>query len=163
IKALARELEPFDNLNLSGGEPFLRKEFAEICRFFITNNGVKEIYVPTNGWYTDKTLTALETIFQEESLRYFVCELSIDGMPEYQRLYEYIRRLWAPREEGRYGSVVEPMLQWAKMRTLEQKRQVVPCKAGVLSAVVYANGDVSVCEMHTPLGNLRQKTFREMW
>jgi MoaA/NifB/PqqE/SkfB family radical SAM enzyme len=249
IKALARELEPFENLNLSGGEPFLRKEFAEICRFFITNNGVKEIYVPTNGWYTDKTVTALESIFEEKSLRYFVCELSIDGMPEYhdkfrgaqnsfkklietydqlaefqkreprlrihsistatnqnieqikqlttylyarcpamdhhnlavirgdrkdpslltpdlgeyQGLYEYIRRLWAPREQERYGSSVEPMLQWAKMRTLEEKRQVVPCKAGVISAVVYANGDVSVCEMHKPLGNLRDKTFREMW
>jgi MoaA/NifB/PqqE/SkfB family radical SAM enzyme len=249
IKALARELEPFDNLNLSGGEPFLRKEFAEICRFFITNNGVKEIYVPTNGWYTDKTLAALESIFEEKSLRYFVCELSIDGMPdyhdkfrgaqnsfkklietydklaeyqkkeprlrihsistatnqnidqikqlttylyarcpamdhhnlavirgdrkdpslltpdlkEYQGLYDYIQRLWAPRESERYGSMVEPMLQWAKMRTLEEKRQVVPCKAGVISAVVYANGDVSVCEMHKPLGNLRDKTFREMW
>jgi len=249
IKALARELEPFENLNLSGGEPFLRKEFAEICRFFITNNGVKEIYVPTNGWYTDKTITALESIFEEKSLRYFVCELSIDGMPEYhdkfrgaqnsfkklietydrlaefqkreprlrihsistatnqnleqikelttylyarcpamdhhnlavirgdrkdpslltpdlgeyQALYEYIRRLWAPREQERYGAIVEPMLQWAKMRTLEEKKQVVPCKAGVISAVVYANGDVSVCEMHKPLGNLREKTFREMW
>jgi MoaA/NifB/PqqE/SkfB family radical SAM enzyme len=249
IKALARELEPFENLNLSGGEPFLRKEFAEICRFFVTNNGVKEIYVPTNGWYTDKTLTALESIFQEKSLRYFVCELSIDGMPEYhdkfrgaqnsfkklietydrlaeyqakeprlrihsistatnqnidqikqlttylyarcpamdhhnlavirgdrkdpslltpdlkeyQGLYEYVRRLWAPREQKRYGSIVEPMLQWAKIRTLKEKRQVVPCKAGVISAVVYANGDVSVCEMHKPLGNLRNKTFREIW
>lgn len=249
IKALARELEPFENLNLSGGEPFLRKEFAEICRFFVTNNGVKEIYVPTNGWYTDKTLTALESIFQEKSLRYFVCELSVDGMPEYhdkfrgaqnsfkklietydrlaeyqakeprlrihsistatnqnidqikqlttylyarcpamdhhnlavirgdrkdpslltpdlkeyQGLYEYVRRLWAPREQKRYGSIVEPMLQWAKIRTLNEKRQVVPCKAGVISAVVYANGDVSVCEMHKPLGNLRNKTFREIW
>jgi MoaA/NifB/PqqE/SkfB family radical SAM enzyme len=249
IKALALELEPFENLNLSGGEPFLRKEFAEICRFFVTNNGVKEIYVPTNGWYTDKTLTALESIFQEKSLRYFVCELSIDGMPEYhdkfrgaqnsfkklietydrlaeyqakeprlrihsistatnqnidqikqlttylyarcpamdhhnlavirgdrkdpslltpdlkeyQGLYEYVRRLWAPREQKRYGSIVEPMLQWAKIRTLKEKRQVVPCKAGVISAVVYANGDVSVCEMHKPLGNLRNKTFREIW
>jgi AdoMet-dependent heme synthase len=249
IKALARELEPFENLNLSGGEPFLRKEFAEICRFFVTNNGVKEIYVPTNGWYTDKTLTALESIFQEKSLRYFVCELSVDGMPEYhdkfrgaqnsfkklietydrlaeyqakeprlrihsistatnqnidqikqlttylyarcpamdhhnlavirgdrkdpslltpdlkeyQGLYEYVRRLWAPREQKRYGSIVEPMLQWAKIRTLKEKRQVVPCKAGVISAVVYANGDVSVCEMHKPLGNLRNNTFREIW
>src|SRR5262245_15467550 len=249
IKALARELGPFENLNLSGGEPFLRKEFAEICRFFITNNGVKEIYVPTNGWYTDKTLTALESSFQEKSLRYFVCELSVDGMPEYhdkfrgaqnsfkklietydrlaeyqakeprlrihsistatnqnidqikqlttylyercpamdhhnlavirgdrkdpslltpdlkeyQALYDYVQRLWAPREKKRYGSIVEPMLQWAKIRTLKEKRQVVPCKAGVISAVVYANGDVSVCEMHKPLGNLRNKTFREIW
>jgi hypothetical protein len=29
--------------------------------------------------------------------------------------------------------------------------------------VVYANGDVGVCELHQPLGNLRQKTFWEIW
>jgi hypothetical protein len=33
----------------------------------------------------------------------------------------------------------------------------------MLSAVVYANGDVGVCELHTPLGNLRQKSFPEIW
>jgi hypothetical protein len=40
---------------------------------------------------------------------------------------------------------------------------VVPCKAGILSGVVYANGDVSVCETHEPLGNLRTRTFRQIW
>jgi len=29
--------------------------------------------------------------------------------------------------------------------------------------VVYANGDVGVCELHKPLGNLREKSFREIW
>jgi MoaA/NifB/PqqE/SkfB family radical SAM enzyme len=29
--------------------------------------------------------------------------------------------------------------------------------------VVYANGDVSLCELHKPLGNLRQKSFPEIW
>jgi hypothetical protein len=33
----------------------------------------------------------------------------------------------------------------------------------VLNAVVYSNGDVSVCENHAPLGNLRQKSFGEIW
>jgi MoaA/NifB/PqqE/SkfB family radical SAM enzyme len=82
---------------------------------------------------------------------------------EYQELYEYIRRLWAPREQGRYGSLVEPMLQWGKVQTVQQKRQVIPCLAGRISAVVYANGDVSVCEQHKPLGNLRQKGFWDIW
>jgi len=249
IFKLARELGPIENLNLSGGEPFIRNEFAEICRFFITNNGVKQIYVPTNGYFPERTLRALESVFEEKSLQLFVIELSIDGMPEYHnrfrgndksfqklletydalvemqkreprlrihsistatnenldeikrlttylyercpamdhhnlailrgdrkrpslltpdverygQLYEYIRRLWAPRETGRYGSSVEPMLQWAKIKTLEQQTQVVPCRAGVLSAVVYANGDVGVCELHKPLGNLREKSFREIW
>jgi len=55
------------------------------------------------------------------------------------------------------------MLQWAKLRTITEQTQVIPCRAGRLSAVVYANGDVSVCEEHRPLGNLRQKPFWEIW
>jgi MoaA/NifB/PqqE/SkfB family radical SAM enzyme len=82
---------------------------------------------------------------------------------QYEELYEYIRRLWSPREEGRYGSIVEPMLQWAKVRTIQEERQVVPCLAGRITAVVYANGDVSLCEIHKPVGNLRDKSFQEIW
>ncbi len=55
------------------------------------------------------------------------------------------------------------MLQWAKLKTAQQQAQVIPCRAGILNAVVYANGDVSVCETHPPLANLRQKAFREIW
>jgi hypothetical protein len=29
--------------------------------------------------------------------------------------------------------------------------------------LVYSNGDVSVCENHPPLGNLREKSFWEIW
>jgi hypothetical protein len=85
------------------------------------------------------------------------------NLEQYRQLYEYVRRQWASREEGRYGSVVEPMLQWAKSRTAAAQKQVVPCRAGVLNAVVYSNGDVSVCEFHAPLGNLRERSFPEIW
>ncbi len=246
---LSADLGPIENLNLSGGEPFLRKEFGAICRMFIRNNGVKQIYVPSNGSFADKTVRALEEVFKEPSLDLFAVELSLDGMPEfhdhfrkmknafarsmetydalaelqrreprlrihsistatsgnideirrltaylyercpamdhhniaiirgdrknpslegpaleeYRKLYDYTKRLWAPRETGRYGSIVEPMLQTAKTRTAAERRQVVPCRAGVLTGVVYANGDVSVCENHAPIGNLRRNSFREIW
>jgi hypothetical protein len=42
----------------------------------------------------------------------------------------------------------------------------VPCKAGNLSGVIHANGNVAVCETEAyfqPLGNLRQKSFRDLW
>ena len=39
----------------------------------------------------------------------------------------------------------------------------LPCRAGVLSAVIHANGDVGVCEQRPPIGNLRQQSFREIW
>lgn len=249
IFALSRSLGKIENLNLSGGEPFLRKEFAEICLQFIRHNGVRQIYVPSNGYFTDRTIKALELILEEKEFDLFVVELSLDGMPEfhdtfrvakdafkkametydalvelqkrdprlrvhaistatdrnmdeirrlttylydrcpqmdhhnlaiirgdrkdptlvgpslkqYGELYQYIRRLWAPREEGRYGGIVEPLLQHTKLETIQKQTQVVPCRAGVLSAVVYANGDVSLCEIHKPLGNLREKSFPEIW
>src|SRR5215510_14449927 len=83
FKRLSEELGKFENLNLSGGEPFLRPEFAEICSLFIRKNGVQQIYVPTNGYYTDKTCVQVQGVLRSESLRYFVCEISLDCMPEY--------------------------------------------------------------------------------
>lgn len=250
LVALSESLGKIENLNLSGGEPFIRKEFSDICRQFIRHNGVRQIYVPTNGYFTKWTVEKISEILDNEpELDLFVAEISLDGMPEfhdefrvaknafkkametydalaelqkrdprlrihcistatdvnmdeirklttylyercpqmdhhnlaiirgdrkdpslegpalekYEDLYEYIQRLWAPREEGRYGSIVEPLLQWGKVETIKQKRQVVPCRAGKLSAVVYANGDVGVCEIHKPLGNLREKSFWEIW
>ena len=50
--ALSESLGRIENLNLSGGEPFLRPEFGEICRQFIRRNQVRQIYVPTNGYFT---------------------------------------------------------------------------------------------------------------
>lgn len=207
IFELSRSLGKIENLSISGGEPFLRKEFAEICRQFITQNGVRQIYVPTNGFYTERTVNAIMNIIEEPELELFVVELSLDGMPQfhdefkvtrnafknametydalaklqkseprlrihcistatdrnmdeiqrlstflfdrcphmdhhnlaiirgdrkdatlqgpqlrqYGELYDYIRRLWAPREEGRYGASVEPMLQWTKIETIQRE------------------------------------------
>jgi MoaA/NifB/PqqE/SkfB family radical SAM enzyme len=85
------------------------------------------------------------------------------ALEQYTRLYQHIRDVWKDREEGRFGSIVEPILQHVKVKTMEGAAQYVPCKAGILSGVVYANGDVSVCETHAPLGNLREKRFFEIW
>jgi MoaA/NifB/PqqE/SkfB family radical SAM enzyme len=249
IFELSRSLGRINNLNLAGGEPFLRKEFAEICLQFIRHNLVSQIYVPTNGYFTERTVNAVNSVLEDKSLELLVVELSLDGLPEfhdrfrgaknsfqkametyealaeiqqrdsrlrihsistatninmseikllttylyercpkmdhhnlaiirgdpknpsliapplpeYVELYNYIRRLWSQREHHRYGSSVEPMLQWAKVETVKQKRQVVPCKAGQISAVVYANGAVSVCELHPTIGNIRLKPFAEIW
>lgn len=246
---LSRELGQFENLNLSGGEPFIRPDFAEVCSLFVENNGVRQIYVPTSGYFTDRTEAAVRRVLGHPSLRLFVCELSLDGMPEYhnrfrgnpksfdlamqtydmlaalqkedprlrihsvgtathenmeelrrltkylhdrcpamdhhnlavirgdrknpslkgpaleqyRELYRYVASVWKDREQGRFGAVVEPLLQWAKGKTMETDRQYVPCTAGNLTGVVYANGDVSVCETHAPLGNLRKRSFFEIW
>lgn len=249
MKRLSSQLGRIDNLNLSGGEPFLRPEFGEICSLFIKNNQVEQIYVPTNAYFTDRTIKQLEIVFRERDLKLMALEISLDGMPEYHnhfrgnpksfekametydalaefqkkeprlrihsistatsenmeeidqltaylvercpamehhnialirgdrknpslqgpdmdrylKLMHKVREVWKPREEGRFGSAVEPMLQWAKVKTARERRQVIPCRAGVLSAVIYSNGDVSFCENHLPIGNLRKQPFAEIW
>ena len=249
LVALSNELGHVEQLNLSGGEPFLRKEYAAVCRQFIRRNGVKEIYCPTNAYFTARTVNALREVLKEESLRVIGIEISLDGMPEfhdefrksrysfhkametydalaelqkedprlqifaistatadnmdqirqlttylfdrcsqmsqhhlaiirgdrknpslsgpaleeYKELYNYVRQLWINRVEQRRGSIVDPMLQWAKCESAKLQEQVIPCRAGVLSAVIHANGDVGVCEQRPPIGNLRKNSFMEIW
>jgi hypothetical protein len=55
------------------------------------------------------------------------------------------------------------MLQYAKLQAAVRERQYVPCRAGVLSAVVHANGDVGVCEQRPPIGNIRKQPFSQIW
>jgi len=50
---------------------------------FIRVNGVRQIYVPTNGSFADRTFAAIEAVLQEKTLDLFAVELSLDGMPEY--------------------------------------------------------------------------------
>jgi MoaA/NifB/PqqE/SkfB family radical SAM enzyme len=247
--ALSKSLGKVENLNLSGGEPFLRKEIGAVCREFVRRNGVRQIYIPTNGYFTDRTIASTKEILNEADLSLLAIELSLDGMAEYHdafrvsrgsfgramktydalteiqerdprlrihatstahsgnieelrrltgyllercpkmdhhnldtirgdrknpelaaplmdayyALYREVQERWTPREQGRFGSSVEPLMQWTKRESAKLRQQVVPCLAGKLSAVVYSNGDVSVCESHTPLGNLRDRSFGEIW
>jgi MoaA/NifB/PqqE/SkfB family radical SAM enzyme len=248
---LTAELGSLENLYTSGGEPFMREDFAEVVGLFLDRNRVQRVYTPSNGFYPDKTVAALRKILPHPGLKGYAVELSLDGMPEYHNqfrsggklpsfekametydalaelkkefpqlsvhsistathenldeiralttylhdrcpemdhhnlavvrgdrknktlegptlekydaLYDHVRAVWRDREKGRFGGVVDPMLHWAKRATIDRQEQVVPCKAGRLSGVVYANGDVSFCENHKPLGNLRQKGFWELW
>jgi len=49
IETISKTAPNFDKLWLSGGEPFMRKELAEIIEMFYHNNKVKSINLPTNG------------------------------------------------------------------------------------------------------------------
>ena len=48
------------------------------------------------------------------------------------------------------------------VKTLDQKRQVVPCRAGRSHLVIWANGDVAPCELLPAVGNLRKQRFPEV-
>ena len=49
IENFSKQLDHIEWLALSGGEPFERKDLAEICGIFLKNNSVSQITIPTNG------------------------------------------------------------------------------------------------------------------
>ena len=49
---------------LSGGEPFLREDLADIIKLFHDHNGVRVINLPTNGLLTDRILAQTERILE---------------------------------------------------------------------------------------------------
>lgn len=87
FESLSNDLGPIENLNLSGGEPFLHPQFAEINSLFVRNNGVRRIYCPTNGYFTERTVEQLKLLLQEPTLDSFAVELSLDGMPEFHNTF----------------------------------------------------------------------------
>ncbi|MGH9601387.1 MAG: radical SAM protein, partial [Terriglobales bacterium] len=62
IERLSQTAPQFDKLWLSGGEPFLRKELAEIIELFYANNGVRHVNLPTNGLLPAKVEAVVDRV-----------------------------------------------------------------------------------------------------
>lgn len=93
-------------------------------------------------------------------------------LPSLDKLKEKGKKIFKIWKKYRYG--VNPIKRkflrnyhrylWdVSLKILENKRQIIPCIAGVGHAVIYANGDISFCELLDPIGNLREKSFKEIW
>lgn len=67
-------------VNLSGGEPFLRPDITKICETYIKNTPVKVIRISSNGYLVDKITEHTESILNLDPSVKIVIELSIDGI-----------------------------------------------------------------------------------
>ena len=51
---IAKQFPNLYQLSLTGGEPTLRRDLAEIIEIFYKHSNVRRITIPTNGFYTDR-------------------------------------------------------------------------------------------------------------
>jgi MoaA/NifB/PqqE/SkfB family radical SAM enzyme len=70
----------FRALLISGGEPFMRPKLEDILLAFCRNNGVRALYIPTNGWYTDRTADACRSFLEQEARALLTISFSVDGL-----------------------------------------------------------------------------------
>ena len=80
INTLSKKIGPLVQLSLTGGEPFLRKDFAEIASTLIRNTGAKYITIPTNASLTDRMVAFLQKVLPRHESHYFRLTFSIDGI-----------------------------------------------------------------------------------
>ncbi|MDD4182773.1 MAG: radical SAM protein [Candidatus Omnitrophica bacterium] len=82
IKQIFYSLGPLDYLYLSGGEPFLRKDFCEILQGIYEFSKPKTINISTNGQLTDSTIVTIENFLECSSNVHLIVKVSIDGISD---------------------------------------------------------------------------------
>ena len=88
------------NLFIGGGEPFLRRDLAEIIRSAYERNHVANVYVPTNAQHTARVVATLESVLSHAPRLRFHLNLSIDHVDE--REHDRIRG-----RKGAYRRLIE--------------------------------------------------------
>lgn len=82
IDSISRSLGNLIWLDLSGGEPFLRKDIASLCHTFVERNGVRFINIPTNAIQTATIERLTREILDSKTQFRLNIAVSLDGVGE---------------------------------------------------------------------------------
>ena len=103
------------NVNLTGGEPFARKDLIQIAKAYLKNSTIQSIYVTTNASLPDriKEFTEVITTFSPETELTF--QISIDDFPESHDRVRKIKNLFNNCIESyrllkKFGPKVNPVV-----------------------------------------------------
>ena len=95
IDQMTKNLGPnLQNVNLTGGEPFARKDFLDIARSYFKNTNVKSIFITSNGSLPDRVEPFLKTLSKEFPDRKILMSFSIDDLPEEHNRIRKIKGLF---------------------------------------------------------------------
>lgn len=103
IEKISASMDEILFLLLTGGEPFLRDDIAEIAYIYFKNNRVSNLGIPSNGSLQEKVVSSAEKILEKCPGIDFAIDISIDAIDaEHDRLrgYEglFEKALWTYRE-----------------------------------------------------------------
>jgi Fe-coproporphyrin III synthase len=80
LDRISETAPPFRKLWLSGGEPFLREDLAEIVAAFVRRNGVRNVNLPTNGLLPDKIFATMDRMLELCPETSIDLNFSLDGL-----------------------------------------------------------------------------------
>lgn len=77
-----KDIGPVLWFSLGGGEPFVRKDLAQLIEVVQTNCRPKVFSFPTNGWYTEQTFETSLRVLQKMESGNLILFFSLDGPKE---------------------------------------------------------------------------------
>jgi len=82
LDKIIQTIPPFKFFQLSGGEPFMRKDLPEIVFLFRKYCGISQVTIPTNGLLEKEIMAAVERIFKLMPKIPLLISFSLDGLGE---------------------------------------------------------------------------------
>ncbi len=82
IDMLSKNMDPLLFLLPTGGEPFIRDDLGEIIKLFYRNNQLRNVGIPTNGFFTEKIVRIVKDILETCPDLDLGVDVSIDGIKE---------------------------------------------------------------------------------
>lgn len=68
------------NVNLTGGEPFVRDDLDEILECYVSNAGVKSVYITSNGAFPERIQQFVQRFLRSAGQSRLVISVSIDDL-----------------------------------------------------------------------------------
>lgn len=109
IEQVARSVPDLIALSLTGGEPFLRRDYADIVRLFVRHTRLRTLSTITNGLDAERILPHVEPVLAETPVDFFL-SVSIDGD---EATHEAIRK-----KPGSFARTLESI---RRLRTLRER------------------------------------------
>ncbi|MFQ5714753.1 MAG: radical SAM protein [Candidatus Scalinduaceae bacterium] len=108
IKQISNSFGKLNSLFISGGEPVLRKDLADICEIFYLQNKIQFIHLPTNGFYTDKVYSDTKQILEKCPGLSLTLSLPLDGL---KKTHDLIKRV-----EGSFEKVEQTVKRLSTLK-----------------------------------------------
>jgi len=145
------------NVNLTGGEPFLRRDIWEIAKAYFENAGVRSIFITTNGMFTSQTKEFIDKFLASGIDGKITFSFSIDNFEKIHdenrrakglfrntmKTYSMVRDYTSPKVVGNigitvtdhnYGNVVE-LYRYLKGRGVRAFSVAIMREQGIVKCI----------------------------
>jgi radical SAM protein with 4Fe4S-binding SPASM domain len=108
VRAILAQMPHLNWLDLTGGEPFLRKDAVELIEAASDVPSLGVLHFPTNGWFGDRVVEAAERVRARRPDVDLLITVSLDGPPA---LHDRIR--------GREGCFERAIATFLRLRSMD--------------------------------------------